>query len=120
MVPDIILEVPGGTMGDLSLRVTDMPTFHEKEEIVIFLRSIKNVTDTRHSFTVAQNFFPSYEVYGKAQGKYSIVTGGMVRRSGYETLSEEEDPENALSLESLKIQIQSILREPHSTKQRKR
>lgn len=120
MVPDIILEVPGGTMGDLSLKVTDMPTFHENEEIVLFLRSIKNVADTRHSFTVAQNYFPSYEVYGKAQGKYSIDTEGMVRKSGYATLSEEEDPENVLSLESLKTQIQSILRETHSTKQRKR
>jgi len=120
MVPDIILEVLGGTRGDLSLKVTDMPTFHENEEIVIFLRSINAIADTKHSFTVAQNYFPAYEVYGKAQGKYSIDAEGLARKSGYEILSEDEDPENVLSVDSLKTKIQSILRETHSKKQRKR
>ena len=120
MVQDLILEVPGGTMGDLSLKVTDMPVFHEKEEILIFLRSIKNIADTRHSFTVAQNTFSSFEVYGKAQGMYSVDAEGIARKSGYETVSEEEDPESVLSLDSLKNKIQFILREAHSKKQRKR
>ncbi|MFC2164891.1 hypothetical protein ACFLT2_07845 [Acidobacteriota bacterium] len=120
MVPDIILEVPGGTMGDLSLKVTNMPTFHENEEIVIFLRSIKNLADTKHSFTVAQNYFPAYEVYGKAQGKYSIDAEGMAIKSGYETVNEDKDPENFLPIESLKTQIHLILREDISRRQRKR
>lgn len=120
MAPELVLEVPGGTVGDLSLRVTDMPTFHENEEIVIFLRSIKDITDTNHSFTVALNYFPAYEVYGKAQGKYSIDAEGMATKSGYETLIEGQDQENALSIESLKSQIQSILQEDFSKKQRKR
>jgi len=118
--PDIVLEVPGGTMGGLSLKVTDMPTFHEQEEILIFLRTIKNMADTRHSFTVAQNFFPSYEVCGKAQGKYAIDAGGLARASEYETYTEEEDSGAALPLASLKAQIQSILREARTKKQRDR
>lgn len=120
MPPEIILEIPGGTMGDISLKVSDMPGFHENEEILVFLQAIKNIADTSHSFSVAQNYFPSYEVYGKAQGKYAIDGGGLARKSGYETFTEEEDPESILSLESLKMQIQSILQETQSKKQKKR
>jgi len=120
IVPDIILEVPGGTLGDLSLKVTNMPTFHEKEEVLVFLRSITNVAEASHSFTVAQNYIPSYEVFGKAQGKYAIDADGMVRKSGYETLTEEENPETLLSLESLKSQIRSTLKETPSKRQRNR
>jgi len=118
--PYIVLEVQGGTVGGLSLKVTDMPAFHEQEEILIFLRTIKNMADTRHSFTVAQNFFPSYEVCGKAQGKYALEAGGLARASEYGTYTEEEDSGAALPLASLKAQIQSILREARTRKQRNR
>jgi hypothetical protein len=120
MGPEIILEFPGGTMGDLSLKVTDMPSFTPKEEVLIFLRAIQNIADTSHSFTVAQNFFPSYEVFGKAQGKCSISADGMATKSGYEIVDGEIDSEKSISLESLKKQIKTILRELPAKMRRKR
>ena len=98
-------------MGDLSLKVTDMPAFIENEEVLIFLRSIKDVSDTSHSFTVAQNYLPSYEVYGKAQGKYSIGSDGVAVKSGYETLIGDGDSDKSIALDSLKAQIAKLLRE---------
>jgi hypothetical protein len=118
MMPEIMLEVPGGRMGDLSLKVSDVPAFEEGEQVLIFLRSIKNFSDTKHSFTVAQNYLSSFEVFGKAQGKYSIDADGMAAKNGYETTAEDEDSEKSISLARLKAQIRTILQEAPPGKHR--
>lgn len=59
---DLVIEVPGGTVGDLTLRVTDVPTFKEGEDTVVFLRD------------------EYFQVVGWYQGKYTVEEGIVLER----------------------------------------
>jgi hypothetical protein len=54
--------VPGGTVGNITMRCSEAPTFHEADDVVCFLR---NRDGGKH-------------VYGWFRGQYTVV-GGRVR-----------------------------------------
>ncbi len=54
----VVLEVPGGKVGNKGLKVFDMPTFFLNEEVLVFLS--------------AKNEINSFRVVGCYQGKYTI------------------------------------------------
>jgi hypothetical protein len=111
-----IIQVPGGTVEDLSLAVSDMPEFETDETVLVFLNTIKNTVDLNNSFTVARGFFPSFEVFGRAQGKFKINSENMASRSGYTLLSKGETQIESLPLHELKTRIQTILQQDSDEK----
>src|SRR5262245_25917632 len=60
--PAVEVIVPGGTVGTITMRCSEAPTFHEADDVVCFLR-------TRDG---------QKNVYGWFRGQYTVV-GGQVR-----------------------------------------
>jgi len=112
----ILIQHPGGKIGDIGLEVSDMPTFQTKERVLVFLKSIINITDTKNSPTVSLNLLPSFSVFGWAQGKYSIDSNEMAHKSGYELISEDREQDETLSLTDLKTKIYSIIQQDSNEK----
>jgi hypothetical protein len=54
----IIIKFPGGTVGDLAMKVEDSPGYEKGEKVLIFLRKIPNQ--------------PYYRTVGASQGKFLI------------------------------------------------
>lgn len=109
--PEIFIQYPGGTLGDISLRVSDMPTFQSNEKVLVFLKSITDIPDTKNSLIVTLNIFPAFEVYGNAQGKYFIDANGMAQKSGYDLIAKDDEQDRPLSLSELKASIRNILKQ---------
>ena len=105
----IFIQYPGGTVGEISLKVTDMPSFFKKEKALVFLKSVTDMTDMKNSPLVTLNILPAFKVFGNAQGKYFIDAKAMAKRSGYYSIDQDEGPERTLSLTELKARIKSIL-----------
>ncbi len=106
----IFIQYAGGEVGDIGLKVTDMPSFQEKEKVLVFLKSIKDLTNIKHSPVVCLGIFPAYSTFGAAQGKYSIDKDGMAQKSGYDLISKHDDRDVFLPLTDLKSRIKSIIR----------
>jgi hypothetical protein len=60
---DVVVKIPGGAIGDIQLRVSDIPDFAEGETVVLFL------TDD----------YPEHSnLLGLFQGKYTAVEGRLL------------------------------------------
>lgn len=114
----VLVQYPGGEVGDIGLKVTDMPSFRPKEKVLVFLKSIVNITDTKHSVTVTQNFYPAFQLFGSSQGKYSIDKDGIAHKSGYDLISKDYEPDKSLSLEELRAKIKKIFIQDYKDKNR--
>ena len=109
----VFIQAPGGTIGDLSLKVSDVPVFQKGEEVLVFLKTIDDVLNLRNSFSVSLNYFPSYSVFGSAQGKYSIDKNSIARKWGYSLLNKDKefDTDNGLTLSELEARIKVIVKD---------
>lgn len=114
----IFIQYPGGTVGEISLKVTDMPSFYRKEKVLVFLKSITDMTDMKNSPLATLNILPAFKVFGNAQGQYFIDAEAMARRSGYNLTAQDADPDKTLSLTELKARIKSILK--HQSEEREK
>jgi len=112
----ILIQYPGGRVGDIGLKVSDMPSFRPKEKVLVFLKSIVNITDMKHSLTAMQNFFPVFRLFGFAQGKYSIGRDGIAHKRGYDLISKKYEPDKSLTLADLKAKIKNILNQNNKEK----
>ena len=108
---DIMIQLEGGQVGDISLRVSDVPRFRLGEMAVVFLQAIPDPTHPRNTVRAAISAAPVFSVYGKAQGKYMVDGDEMVRKSGYTLLRGKPDTGAVMPLQSLKFQVRDILRE---------
>lgn len=115
----IFIQTPGGTVGDLGLRVSDVPVFQKGEDVLVFLKTIENVMHLQNSFSVSLNYLPSFSVFGKAQGKYSIDKNMKARKWGYLLLDKEVDKDNVLTLSELEARIKVIVKNDLKKKQKK-
>lgn len=113
---EAIIQIPGGTVEDLSLAVSDMPEFGTDETVLMFLNMIKNSANLKNSSTVAQGFLPSFEVFGRSQGKFKINFENMASRSGYTLLSKSGVQVESLPFHELKTRIQAILQQDSDEK----
>ncbi|MGH2651226.1 MAG: matrixin family metalloprotease, partial [Actinomycetota bacterium] len=84
--PRVILVLPGGTVGSLTLRVEDVPTFVRDERVLLFLRERAGAP----------------EIVGAWQGVFRIRGGTSVQAESNLTLP----------LGELKARIQSVVRVP--------
>jgi len=112
----ILIQFPGGKIGDIGLKVSDMPTFQKKERVLVFLKSIKNINDSKNSPSVSLNLLPAFSVFGYAQGKYSVDGNGVAHKSEYDLVSKDSEPDSILSLSELKTKIYSILQQDSKEK----
>jgi len=108
-----LIQYPGGTIGDINLKASDMPTFEPGEKVLVFLKSIMHITDGKHAPVVLLDVFPAYSVYGAAQGKYSVDSEGTAQKSGYTLVSREAEPDVSLPLSDLKGKIKKVLDQDH-------
>lgn len=116
----IFIQYPGGEIGDLGLKVSDTPEFQPKEKVLVFLNSIKNTNDSKNSLAVALNFIPAFEVFGSAQGKYSIDQSGIASKEGYNLILSDSDSEKVLPLNELTKMINRILRKQSKKREKAR
>ena len=63
----IVVKFPGGTVGDVGMRVENSPDYKKGEEVVVFL---KKVQDQSHFMTV-----------GSSQGKFLVEDNVVVREN---------------------------------------
>ena len=115
----VFIQTPGGTIGDLTLRVSDVPVFQKGEDVLVFLKKIENVMFLQNSFSVSLNYLPSFSVFGRAQGKYSIDKNMNARKWGYLLLDKEADKDNELTLFELEARIKVIVKNDLKKKQKK-
>ena len=116
----VLIQYPGGEVGDISLKVSDMPTFQTNEKVLVFLKFIKNVKDIKHSPVIALSIFQPFSVFGAAQGKYSIDSRGIARKDGYTLISKEGEPDKSLHLSNLKAQIRKFLQNDSKKREKAR
>ncbi|UCC39655.1 MAG: hypothetical protein JSV96_18065 [Candidatus Aminicenantes bacterium] len=114
----IIIQYPGGEVGDIGLKVSDTPSFGLEEKVLVFLKSITNLSSTEHSPVVCLNIFPSFSTFGAAQGKYSIDKDGIAQKSGYALISKEDERDMSLPLADLKLKIKSLLKQKSEKRER--
>jgi hypothetical protein len=106
----ILIQIPGGTMGDIGLKVSDVPCFQKDETALVFLKTILNPNSPKNSYLAIQNYLSSYEVFEQAQGKYAIDKNGLARKEGYDLIKKDDDTDRSLALTELKMKIKSMLR----------
>ena len=115
----VFIQTPGGTIGDLTLRVSDVPVFQKGEDVLVFLKTIENVMHLQNSFSVSLNYLPSFSVFGRAQGKYSIDKNMNSRKWGYLLLDKEVDKDKVLTLSELEARIKVNVKNDLKKKQKK-
>lgn len=116
----IFIQYPGGEIGDLGLRVSDTPEFQSTEKVLVFLNAIGDIKDSQNSLVVALDFIPSYEVFGSAQGKYSIDPAGKASKWGYDLMLNDEDLDKSLPLKELKTRIRNIIQKQTNKREKTR
>jgi len=114
----ILIQHPGGEVGDIGLKVSDMPSFKQNEIVLVFLKSISDPIDTKNSPMIALNFLPSFSVFGSVQGKYSIDSNGIAHKGGYRLISKDQEQEKSISLKNLKAKIKIILKQNREERER--
>jgi len=115
----VFIQTPGGTIGDLSLKVSDVSVFQKGEDVLVFLKTIDDVMHLENSFSVSLNYLPSFFVFGRAQGKYSIDNNKIARKWGYSLLDKEVDKDNELTLTELKERIKVIVKDDLKKRKKK-
>ncbi len=101
---NIVLEFVGGEVGDVGLKVSDMVSLEENEQVIVFLQSSQAKADLG---ATVQNLLPNqgqdaavYGILGNAQGKYSL-SGGVASRSGYATVGGSSSAQSTLTTDEL-------------------
>jgi len=117
---EVLLQYPGGEVGDIGLKASDMPTFQRNELVLVFLKSISDFQNTKHSPVITQNLFPAFSIIGAAQGKYSIDIDGIARKSDYNLISKDSQSDIELPLETLKAKIIRIIKQDQKKKEKTR
>ncbi len=120
----VFIQTPGGTIGDLTLKVSDVSVFQKGENVLVFLKTIENVKHLQNSFSVSANYLPSFSVFGKAQGKYSIDRNKIARKSGYSILkkdmeNQDVEEDNVLALSELEARIKVMIKNDLRKNQKK-
>jgi hypothetical protein len=68
----IVISVPGGTIGDTTVEVTDVPDFSVGEKVVIFINPLTNQQATEEGLEIAGDDAPWFRIHGGFQGKLII------------------------------------------------
>ena len=75
----LIVEVVGGEVGEIGMKVSDTPTFTVGTDVFLFLQGMGREVSSNS----AAAGMPVYSVAGRAQGLFVIGANGMVQRQGF-------------------------------------
>ena len=92
----IIVEYPGGEIGDIGLKVSDVSSLKAGEEVILFL-SRKNEKDDS-----------VFKIAGNAQGHYTIDKDGIARKGGFSVIGDKSTIDNNVPVNSLIDKIRKI------------
>ncbi len=93
----ITVEYEGGEIGDIGLRVSDISPLEMGEEVILFLNPAKSIVEG-----------DVYSIVGKAQGKYTVDSEGIARKSGFSVISGEDMVDNNIPVEKLIEKIKGV------------
>lgn len=102
----VIVEVPGGVVGDVGQTVSDTPSFRNGEEVLLFLRE---TSSSSKAFAESGSVVKSFTVVGQGQGKYSIGKDGIARRSGFSVTGRSKSADNQLPARDLIEELKNFL-----------
>jgi hypothetical protein len=119
LLPAVVLvQIPGGRVGEIGLRVSDAPSFETGESVVLFLKVIPDPASPRNAYVVARNPRRSFTVHERAQGKFAVDRDGTVRRSGFDLPAGSIDPEPPRTLAGLTTAVRDLVRAARSAGRR--
>jgi len=83
----VIVQYEGGQVGDLVLKVSDMPVITAGEEVILFLKKTGADGGDDGPFSEGTIYF----IKGLGQGKYSLGRDGLARKNGFSNSGGAED-----------------------------
>lgn len=92
----IIVEYPGGAIGDIELIVSDVSSLKVGEKVMLFLTR-KNLKDDS-----------VFKIAGKAQGHYTIDKNGIARKGGFSVIGNKYTIDNNVPVNTLIDKIRKI------------
>ncbi len=92
----IIVEYPGGEIGDIGLKVSDVSSLKAGEEVILFL-SMKNEKDDS-----------IFKITGNAQGHYTIDKNRIARKGGFSVIGNKITIDNNIPVNELIDKIRKI------------
>jgi hypothetical protein len=103
----ITVEYPGGEIGDLGLKVSDVRPLKKGEETLLFLKSTK---DQRRGDEISLSMGEEevYQIIGNAQGHYTIDHQGVARKGGFSLIQKEDVVDNNIPLNILINKIRGV------------
>ena len=96
----VYVEHLGGTVGNITMKVSDMPSFQKGQDVVLFLKRTKGRPGGE-----------AYGVVGNAQGKYDVGADGRARKGGFTIAGPppaEEVMDNDLPVSDLVEKIKAV------------
>ncbi len=99
---DLTVEIPGGEVGGIGMRVSDTPGLRLGEEVILFL----GATGRKRTAGV-------FAIVGKAQGKYSVAPDGTASRCGFTVAGDRSLADDKLPVTELIAKIRRAARRWH-------
>jgi hypothetical protein len=93
----VIVEYPGGEIGDIGMKVSDVEPLKEGEEVILFLKAGKFVKEGR-----------IHHLVGNAQGKYVVGDDGIARKKGFSLAEGAEKVDNNIPADELIEKIRRV------------
>ncbi len=107
----VYVQYPGGQIDELGLRVSDMPSLNQGEDVLLFLKRIPEPQNLKNSWSVAKNLLPGFEVFAFAQGKYHVDEQNLAHPEKYHVYPAGGEVPQPVPLQELKNRIRNILSE---------
>ncbi|MFA6470831.1 MAG: hypothetical protein WCU00_02230 [Candidatus Latescibacterota bacterium] len=93
---EIIVEYPGGEIGDIGLKVSDVSSLKAGEEVILFLTRKDSKDDS------------VFKITGNAQGHYTIDKNRIARKGGFSVMGNKETIDNIVPINILIDKIKRI------------
>lgn len=93
----IDIEYPGGEVDDIGLKVSDVKVPPSGSNVLMFLKPVR-----------IDNFSTIYQLFGKAQGQYSIDENNLATKSGFSLVEGQDRVDNPISLQELINKIRAV------------
>jgi hypothetical protein len=100
----IAVEYDGGEVGGVGLRVSDMPAFVPNERVILFLK-----TGSSRNLQAGQaGGGTTFNLVGKAQGRYTIDENDVARKGGFALASGQDVVDNNIPYTELINKVKAV------------
>jgi hypothetical protein len=94
---NVVVEYDGGEIDGIGLKVSDVSPLYSGERVLLFLRPGKKDENV-----------VTFNVVGKAQGKYTVGRDGIARKKGFSLMGEKYLVDNHVPLDELIRKIRAV------------